>query len=361
MSRPIVLMTGCNGFIGQAVARRLAPEYHLIGLDVTPAPPDSPVHELRYTDVTSDLSVDQTLEYVREHHGQRIASVVHLAAYYDFTGEESPLYEKITVQGTGRLLGALRHLHVEQFLFTSTMLVHAPVAPGERIDEDAPLDPRWAYPESKLRTERLIREKRGDIPCALLRLSGVYTDHGKQPTLVQQIKRIHQRELTSFFFPGDSEAGQSLVHIDDAADAIARTVARRAELPPETLLLIGEPDPPAYRALQDAIGEHVWGREWPTVRVPEPLAEAGAWLQERAPKSEPFIKPFMIELADDHYGLDVGRAERLLGWKPRHRVLEVLPTMIAALRRDPVAWYEENGLEVPSDVETASSGSRTNP
>ena len=34
----------------------------------------------------------------------RIASVIHLAAYYDTTGEENPKYNAVTVQGTRRLL-----------------------------------------------------------------------------------------------------------------------------------------------------------------------------------------------------------------------------------------------------------------
>ena len=41
---------------------------------------------------------------VRERFGTRIASVIHLAAYYDFSGEPSEKYETITVQGTERLL-----------------------------------------------------------------------------------------------------------------------------------------------------------------------------------------------------------------------------------------------------------------
>ena len=32
-------------------------------------------------------------------HGSRIASVVHLAAYFDFTGEDNPLYQSVNVDG----------------------------------------------------------------------------------------------------------------------------------------------------------------------------------------------------------------------------------------------------------------------
>lgn len=44
----------------------------------------------------------------------------------------------------------------------------------------------------------------------------------------------------------------------------------------------------------------------------------------------------MIEVADDHYGLDVSRAEELIGWTPQGRLLDVLPTIIDG-PEDPVA------------------------
>ena len=67
---------------------------------------------------------------------------MHLAAYYDFLGEPSPKYDEITVRGTGRMLRGLHELdfQVEQFIFSSTMLVHRPAEPGQLIDEDWPIE-----------------------------------------------------------------------------------------------------------------------------------------------------------------------------------------------------------------------------
>ena len=76
------------------------------------------------------------LRQMRERYGQRIASVIHLAAYFDLSGEPNPLYEAITIAGTGRLLRGLRDFEVEQFLFSSTMLVHTPGKPGETVSEE---------------------------------------------------------------------------------------------------------------------------------------------------------------------------------------------------------------------------------
>ena len=90
-----------------------------------------------------------------------------------------PNYEKVTIRGTERLLKALREFAVEQFVFASTMLVHAPGKPGQRLDEDSPLDPKLPYRASKMKTEKLIREQRGKLPVVLVRPAGVY-DGGRR-------------------------------------------------------------------------------------------------------------------------------------------------------------------------------------
>jgi UDP-glucose 4-epimerase len=71
--------------------------------------------------------VADALARVRRDFGDQIASVIHLAAYYDFAGEPSPLYDEVTVRGTERLLRLLRDFQVGQFVFSSTMLVHSAV------------------------------------------------------------------------------------------------------------------------------------------------------------------------------------------------------------------------------------------
>lgn len=357
MAKPIVLITGASGMLGGALAARLAGDYTPVGVDVTDPPADTPLDSVHYMDVTSDMSVREALEHVREEHGDALAAVVHLAAYYDFSGEESPAYEEVTVQGTRRLLLMLDDFELERFVFTSTMLVHAPVAPGERVDERSPVDPRWAYPRSKLEAERIIEAHQPPVPYTHLRIAGVYTDFGKQPTLSHQIQRIHEQDFKSFFFPGDSDAGQSLVHIDDAVEAIVRTVDRRNELP-DGPILVGEPDPLSYHELQERIGRDLWGAEWPTLRVPGPLAKAAAWIEEKV-EAGAFIKPFMIELADDHYALDISRARELLGWSPHRSLSEELPNIVQRLRDYPVAWYRENGLELP-DAEVLESVTTSN-
>ena len=263
---------------------------------------------------------------LRAGYGARIASVVHLAAYFDFTGKDHPLYEQVNVEGTRRLLRALQDFEIAQLVYAGTMLVHAPGEPGTRVDEQAPIEPKWAYPESKAAAEAVIREEHGSIPYVLLHCAGLYDDRTAVPTLAEQIARIYERELKSHLYAGDLRAGQAFVHKDDMIDAFRRVIDRRDRLPGDATILVGEPDAVGYGALQEMIGRLIHGdEEWTTVTVPKTVAKAGAWIEELSEPvvpdaidqgEKPFIRPFMIDMADDHYALDISRARDLLDWQP---------------------------------------------
>lgn len=355
--RGIVIVTGSNGRIGDAVMRRFAARFDdVVGFDRKAPNPPPPGCTYIPVDITSDESVREGLRVVRAHHGSHIASVIHLAAYYDFFGEPSDKYDEVTVRGTGRLLRGFReqNFEVEQFVFSSTMLVHRPAKPGQFINEDWAIEPTWAYPESKVRTEQLIQNERGDIPAVLLRISGVYDDLCHSIPLAHQIQRIYERQLTSRVYSGSTSHGQSFLHMDDLVEAIALTVERRAELPPEVPILLGEPETLSYDELQHTFARLIHGEDWETLEVPDalsPFAKAGAWVMEKLPGADPFIKPWMIDRANDHYALDITRARTLLDWKPKRSLRGTIPLMIAALKADPVGWYKENELELPSELE----------
>ncbi len=353
--KPTVIVTGSSGLLGEAIVRRLSSSYDVVGLDVASPPPDSPVDFVKF-DITKDDSIAKSLEYVRAAYGDVIASVVHLAAYYDFSGEPSPLYEEITVQGTERLLRALQKYEVDQFIFSSTLLVHEPTEPGRPINEDHSVDPKWDYPESKVETERLLRENHGDIPLLILRMAGVYDDEGHSIPIANQIKRIYEKDLTGRVYPGDLTHGQAYLHKEDLVDAVAAAVDRRTRLPEELTLLLGEEEVCSYEEMQDILGELIHGSDWETIEIPKPLAKIGAWVQDKAPVGEePFIKPWMVDLADDHYELDVSRAEEHLGWRPKRSLSETLPKIVEAMKRDPLAWYRENDLEAPESLKPEAS------
>lgn len=334
--------------------RRLAGHFDMVvGFDrkaPTPPPPDCVYLPV---EITSDESVRDGLGTIGDHHGRQVASVIHLAAYYDFLGRPSPLYQDITVQGTRRVLRGLREggFRVEQFVFSSTMLVHRPVEPGQFINEDAPIEATWAYPQSKVETEAVIAAERGDVHAVNLRIAGVYDDGGHSVPLAHQIQRIYEQQFTSHLYSGSTAHGQSFLHMDDLVDALELTVERRASLPEEVAILLGEEETLTYDELQHTLARLIHESDLETLEIPgalSPLAKVGAWIQEKLPGRDPFIRPWMIDRANDHYALDITLARSLLGWSPSRSLRETLPKMVAALKADPAEWYRENELDPPS-------------
>ncbi len=136
--------------------------------------------------------------------------------------------------------------------------------------------------------------------------------------------------------------------MDDLIEALSLCVQKRKTLSPELTLLIGEDVTFSYDQLQRMMQRQIYGKEWKTWSVPKPIAKFGAGVQEHLPFMKPsFIKPWMIDRADDHFELDITRAKKVLGWQPRRHVDQVIPKWIEELKRDPVMWYDENKLRAP--------------
>lgn len=338
--KPLVLITGVSGRIGMHAAKQLSPKYKVIGLDLIPMPESIPDVDFMKIDLSSDESVQTALDHIKQRYGREIASILHLAAYYNFSGGGWDKYEAITIGGTRRMLAYTNDCKVEQFIFTSTMLVYAPCQLGQKIDENWPVDPKWEYPRSKVITENLLKEKHGDSSLLILRIAGVYDDYCHSIPISNQIQRIYEKQLESHFYPGNLAHGNAFIHMDDLVSLCLLAIDKRKELPKEEILLAGEETTLSYLELQHTIGRLLYAKPWATYRIPKWVAKIGASIIKNS-----FIKPWMIDLADDHYALDVTRARHLLGWQLRHSLRESLPLMIAALKKDPAGWYRVHGLK----------------
>jgi nucleoside-diphosphate-sugar epimerase len=345
MKKGVVIVTGSCGRIGSNVVRRLDSDFQIVGFELLKAIYAESDEELVPVDLTSDESVSQAFKHIKDTYGEKIVSVIHLAAYYSFDKKHSPLYENVTVQGTLRLLKALKDFELEQFIFSSTMLVYAPGKPGHPINEDSLVSPKWDYPLSKVHTEKVIHEMRGKAKTVIMRIAGVYDDHCHSIPISHQIQRIYEDQLESRLFSGNIHHGASFLHMDDLVDAIELSVRKRQELPDELILLLGEPETLTYDQLQRAISQLIREREFKTYRVPKWFAKLGSAIQGMIPFiPKPFVKPWMIDLADDHYELDITKAKQVLGWAPKRKLNETLPIMIEELKKDPEKWYKMNQL-----------------
>jgi nucleoside-diphosphate-sugar epimerase len=150
-----------------------------------------------------------------------------------------------------------------------------------------------------------------------------------------------------------------LLHKDDLVRLFHLAVEKRNALPHEAVLLAGEAEAVTYEEFQNLIGGLIHGKdEWTTLSMPKPLAKAGAWVEEKAEPiipdaidggEKPFIRPFMVDMADDHYALDISRVHDQLGWKPRRSIRETLPKIVNSLKADPEAWHARHDITFESE------------
>jgi len=351
--KPVVVITGCSGLIGSRLTRALCDDYRVAGLDIEPPKESLPGSAWTECDMTDDESVAAALEWVSGQFGNRIASTIHLAAYYDFSGEPSPLYRDLTVEGTRRLLRNLQRFEVGQFVFSSTLLAMKPSEDDEPVSASSPVEAEWDYPHSKLAAEKVIEEERGHTPAVVLRVAGVYDEDCHSLPIAQQISRIYEKQLESYFFPGDKTCGQSFIHLVDLVESVQRVIERRKQLSPHEVFVIGEEEVMSYEELQEELGKHIHGKEWPAIRIPKVAAKAGAWVKDKLSGDEhsPFIKPWMVDLADQNYPVSVRQARAKLQWEPKHNLRDTLPEMIGRLHSNPQQWYEENGLPILDEIQ----------
>ncbi|MEQ9439896.1 MAG: NAD(P)-dependent oxidoreductase [Cyclobacteriaceae bacterium] len=338
----VVIVTGSSGMIGSSVIHKLAEKYRVVGFDKDGYPFPPVEAECVCVDLTSDDRMKFAFDRIRYAYGNKIASVVHLAAYYDFLGKPSDLYDKVTVKGTERLLKYLQDFEVEQFLFSSSMLVYKPSSLGVLITEESPLEPKWDYPKSKVTTEKVMHEKRGEIPIVMMRIAGVYSEEGSSIPITNQMQRIYEKQISARLYPANTSHGSTYVHRDDVVNALALAVEKRNDLPKEVILNIGDDETLTYKELQDIISTKIHGKKMSIIAIPKWFAKVGAFMQNLFGKA--FIKPWMIDLADDHFEMDSSKAKKLLGWKPKHGLRDTLPKMVENLKANPKKFYQVNNL-----------------
>lgn len=351
MEKPIILITGSNGRLGKVIRNKLREKYTIICFDNEPPEKLDQDHYFQ-VDISDEAMMEEKLKEIKEKFGNNLASVIHLAAYYSFGDQEWKKYKKITIDGTKKLFSHLRdNFNIQQFIFSSTLLVYKPIELGEKITENATLKTAWEYPKSKVITENILFDKNEHIPLVILRIAGCYDDNCHSIPLSNQIKMVYEKDFRRSFFPGNIEHGAPFLHLDDLAEAIFLLVEKRLQLPHEVILNLGEPKTYSYKTIQNRLENLINNKDLSISPIPKGLAKIGSWIENHIPfYPKPFIKPWMIDIADDHLELDTSLPKTLINWQPKHDLYDTLPKMVQNMKNDPQKWYQEQKLKFPTNM-----------
>jgi nucleoside-diphosphate-sugar epimerase len=102
--------------------------------------------------------------------------VEHLAAHYDFTGDEHPQYRRTNVDGLRHVLEACRTPRPKRFVLSSSAAACRLPPPGGALDEGSPPDGEHIYARTKRLGEQMVREYEQRFPATIVRFAALFSD-----------------------------------------------------------------------------------------------------------------------------------------------------------------------------------------
>ena len=314
------LVTGVAGFIANQVARRLLDEGHtVVGIDSVNDAYDVRVKEWRLAQIEGRPGFEFHRLDIVDRYAMADAfaqftarapldAVINLAARAGVrTSVENPwVYIDTNVTGTLNLLELCREHMVPKFVLASTSSLygaHNPRPFREDADTDGPLSP---YAASKKGAEALCYTYHYlyGMDVTVFRYFTVYGPAGRPDMSVFRfIKWINEGQPVQVY--GDGRQSRDFTYVDDIARG---TIAGLKPLGFEVINL-GSDEPVV---LMDAI------------RLIERLLDKEAQLEHKPRHAADVMATWA----------DIGKAERLLGWRPQVSFEEGIGQA--------VKWYREN-------------------
>lgn len=341
-----VLVTGASGFVGAAVARRLARSGCQIRALMRPSSPRTNVEglgvQIHEGDMRDPLAVASAMKGVRW--------LIHAAADYRLWALDPGEIVDCNIRGTQIVLEAALAAGVEKLVYTSSVATLTPCHggfPSCEQDRLAKSDAIGAYKRSKVLAEELVDRmiaERG-LPAVLVHPSTPIGPGDIKPTPTGRIIV----EAARGRIPAFVETGLNLVHVDDVADGHLRALERGRI--GERYILGGQNV--AFGTMLADIAR-LTGRRAPRLRLPHgailPIAYA-AEMAARVTGREPFVSLDSLRMSKHLMFYSSCKAERELGYRARPylRALE-----------DALDWFEARhyvpvGRSTPTFHRQASS------
>ena len=292
------LVTGCAGFIGSRVAKKLLDEGHQVhGVDDLNEYYDISLkyHRLESLQMHVGFSFQQAgienrvqIDRIFEQH--KFDAVINLAAAVGvrYSLENPHVYMTTNAIGNLNLLEAMRHAGVRKYVLASTSSLYAgqPMPFVETLPVNTPISP---YAASKKSAEAMAWSYHHlfDIDISVVRYFTVYGPAGRPDMgIFRFVRWIAEGERIQIF--GDGEQSRDFTYVDDIADGTIRALK---PLGFEIINLGGGQRPVSLNSIIQKLSER-FGRK--------PIVD--------------YLKPHGADMKSTW--ADISKAKTLLDWEP---------------------------------------------
>ena len=311
-----VLVTGATGFLGKYVVEELVEHgYQVRAFGRNRAIGQSLVNA-SVTFIQGDLTNQEDLTKAC----QEMDMVVHAGALSTVWGPWEDFYQT-NVLGTKYVLEACREAKIERLVYVSSPSIYA--APRDQLDikeSDAPQENRLNnYIRSKLASEKLFKDY-PDVSSVILRPRGLFGIG--DTSILPRVLNLSQKIGIPLI--GDGRQLMDMTCVENVALAIRLALETPQAAGEVYNITNGEP-----RAFRNLIEETLRGLGYPIRyrKIPAPLVCAISSSLEFIYKSlklkgEPALTRYTYYLLRYSQTLDISKAERDLGYRPKITISE---------------------------------------
>ena len=225
-----ILVTGSEGFIGNAFIQKYQKEYQILSLSRN-------LIENNPNSFAIDLSDGNLSQLPKD-----IDIIVHLASQQpssDLIKWED--FYKNNVVSTMRLWEYAKEIQVRKFIYISTTSLFNDSSPKIKLNEDSLASPLTEYGLSKFLTEKLlmIMSKNSDFVTTILRFPSVF-GRNQKGGLVKTFYDLAKENKTIDVF-NNGQIYRNLLYINDAIGSIERSI-KHDNLEKFSIYMIGSSD-----------------------------------------------------------------------------------------------------------------------
>ncbi len=348
---PSIIITGASGLIGSYILQNLVNEYNIFAIARRSRKvANIPYHQnLQWIqcDIANWNALKDVSNYIKDHGGAKF--VIHLAAYYDFTYEDNPEYERTNIQGTENVLKFSKEIGISRFIFASSLAACQFNDGKTPIDEKSPLVPEYEYAYTKKIGEELVKKYSEYFSCTIIRLAAVFSDWCEYAVLYKFLESWLSHTYFSRMLAGKGESAIPYIHVHDLFLLIKSILIKTNDLSSFNIFVASPDGSTSHKELFEIATRYYLGESVKPIYLPKAVAYVGIVFRMTIQKlgltsKEYFERLWMLKYLDYKLNIDSSKTREILNWQPtpRYHILRRMLFLLEKMKSHPDEWSVKN-------------------